>query len=248
MTRAFCVLPIVLVLPMTLTAQALGQRVASLGDGTIRLSFAARPGVCSTGNGSISIDRGDDEWEEDCERGLVRVSLRVKDGAVVETNTHLGGRWRNRGEPATDLGTLTAASAAADLLALAERGPEADEELIQAAALADSVVIWPRLVAIARNTKVPMDTRRHAIFWVGQAAEQAATRSLDSIAADDQGDLEIRKQAVFALSQRPVDESVPMLIHIARSSRYTQVRTSAIFWLGQSEDPRALALFEELLR
>ena len=71
---------------------------------------------------------------------------------------------------------------------------------------------------------------------------------LDSIASDKGGELEIRKQAVFALSQRPADESVPALIRIARTSPHREVRKSALFWLGQSGDPRALALFEELLQ
>ncbi len=52
---------------------------------------------------------------------------------------------------------------------------------------------------------------------------------------------------MFALSQRPRDEGVPVLIRIARSHRDPKIRRRAIFWLGQSEDPRALALFEELL-
>ena len=93
-----------------------------------------------------------------------------------------------------------------------------------------------------------METRRQAIFWLGQAAGAAALRGLDSIASDKGGELEIRKQAVFALSQRPADESVPVLIRIARTSPHRAVRKSALFWLGQSGDPRALTLFEELLQ
>jgi HEAT repeat protein len=58
----------------------------------------------------------------------------------------------------------------------------------------------------------------------------------------------VRKQAVFALSQRPSDEAVPALIRIARSNREPEIRRTALFWLGQSEDPRALGLFEEILR
>jgi HEAT repeat protein len=52
---------------------------------------------------------------------------------------------------------------------------------------------------------------------------------------------------VFALSQRPRDEGVPALIRIARENPDPELRKKAIFWLGQSDDPRALALFEELL-
>ena len=63
----------------------------------------------------------------------------------------------------------------------------------------------------------------------------------------DQADLEVRKHAVFALSQRPPEEGVPALIRIARTNRDPELRKTALFWLGQSEDPRAISLFEELL-
>jgi HEAT repeat protein len=52
---------------------------------------------------------------------------------------------------------------------------------------------------------------------------------------------------VFALSQLPRDQGVPKLLEIARTHQDPRVRKKAIFWLGQSDDPRALALFEELL-
>ena len=53
---------------------------------------------------------------------------------------------------------------------------------------------------------------------------------------------------MFALSQRPADEGVPALIRVVRSSREPEIVRTALFWLGQSEDPRALTLFEEILR
>ena len=52
---------------------------------------------------------------------------------------------------------------------------------------------------------------------------------------------------MFALSQRPRDEGVPVLIRVVRTNRDPEMRRKALFWLGQSGDPRALALFEELL-
>lgn len=236
-----------LVLPAALTAQDLARRVTTTREGQFHLNFAARPGVCGNGANSISIVDSDDEWEGDCERGPVRLSLHVKDGVVTDAHTYVGGRWRQTGGTVTDLGTLPASSAANDLLSLAERAQDG-EALITAASLADSTIIWPRLIALAHRSTVPIDTRRHAVFWLGQAAGAAATRGLDSIVRDDEGELEVRKQAVFALSQRPADEGVPALIRIARSNPDGELRKSALFWLGQSEDPRALDLFEELLR
>jgi HEAT repeat protein len=53
---------------------------------------------------------------------------------------------------------------------------------------------------------------------------------------------------VFALSQLPKDEGVPLLIQQARTNKNAAVRKQAMFWLGQSKDPRALKFFEEILR
>jgi HEAT repeat protein len=114
--------------------------------------------------------------------------------------------------------------------------------------MADSAVVWPTLLELARNQRAWEDTRRQAVFWLGQAAGAEATRGLDSIVRDGRGELEVRKQAVFALSQRPADEGVPALIRVVRSSREPEIVRTALFWLGQSEDPRALTLFEEILR
>ena len=233
-----------------LEAQTLAQRAAALGEAKLRLSFASRPGVCGTGGHGITIDSDDErgEWESDCERGPVRVSLEVRGGRIAHARTYVGGRWRPADARTTDLGVLPARQAATELLALAEQSPIDAGHLITAATLADSAVVWPTLLRLARRTDLPLETRRQAVFWLGQAAGEAATRGLDSLADNPGGELEVRKQAVFALSQRPAAEGVPALIRIARTNPHAELRKSALFWLGQSEDPRALALFEEILK
>ena len=57
----------------------------------------------------------------------------------------------------------------------------------------------------------------------------------------------MKKKAVFALSQLPKDEGVPQLMEVARNNRNPAVRKQAMFWLGQSKDPRAVKFFEEIL-
>ena len=39
----------------------------------------------------------------------------------------------------------------------------------------------------------------------------------------------------------------PKLIEVAQNNRNPAVRKQAMFWLGQSNDPRALAFFEKVL-
>jgi HEAT repeat protein len=45
---------------------------------------------------------------------------------------------------------------------------------------------------------------------------------------------------VFALSRLPADQAVPELIQVASTTKDATTRKEAIFWLGQSKDPRAL--------
>jgi len=57
----------------------------------------------------------------------------------------------------------------------------------------------------------------------------------------------VKKKAVFALSQIHDGEGVPLLISVAKTNKNPAVRKQAIFWLGQSHDPRALDFLEEIL-
>ena len=243
------VLLIVSVLPRCLSAQALAQRVAVVEEGTVRLSFAARPGICGDWEDGITVRDNSDEWQADCGPRPVRVALRVRDHRVYSVRTYVGGRWLPD-RLSTDLGTVRAGEAADYFVGLAERGGDTrvGGDPLLPAVLADSVVIWPSLLRLARTPKVSEDTRSKAVFWLSQAAGDAAGTALDSIVHDDRGDREIRKKAIFALSQRSNDEGVPALIRIARANPDPELRKTALFWLGQSEDPRALDLFEEILR
>jgi HEAT repeat protein len=53
---------------------------------------------------------------------------------------------------------------------------------------------------------------------------------------------------VFALSQLPREESVPQLVHVADTNGNFAIRKEAIFWLGQTSDPRAIAYIEQVLK
>lgn len=88
--------------------------------------------------------------------------------------------------------------------------------------------------------------RGQAIFWLAQKAGAKAAATIQN-AIENDPDTEVKKKAVFAMSQLPKDEGVPKLIEIARTQRNREVRKQAFFWLGQSNDPRALAFFEQVL-
>lgn len=245
--RLYQLAPTILLVPAALNAQSVGRRIEAIDQGTVRITFAAREGVCGSGEHNIQIRARDkrDEWEGECDAGPVRVALDRSGGRTVAIRTYVGGNWH--GGTATDLGIVPVKEAVTWLLALAERNEAASDDAIFPASLGDSVDTWPAMLRIAKNPAVRRDTRRNAVFWVSQAAGEAATKGLDDIVQDPSGDREVREQAVFALSQRPKSEGVPALIRVARNNRDPELRKKALFWLGQSEDPAALALFEEIL-
>lgn len=89
-------------------------------------------------------------------------------------------------------------------------------------------------------------TRGQALFWLAQRAGQKAVGAIAE-AVDRDPDTEVKKRAVFALSQLPHGDGVPKLIDVARTHSNKAVQKQAFFWLGQSKDPRALAFFREVL-
>ena len=215
---------------------ALADRVAAAPDGDVRFSFATRAGVCGNGRNVISLECDDGScgrhrissgnyYDDDagcpCEPGPARVALRKVGGRISRVRTYVGGAWR----PAGDAG----------------------HDAVFPAVLADSITVWPDLLRLARTTALPRETRRSAVFWLGQAAGEAATRGLSELVDDSSVELEVKESAVFALSQLRHEEGVPALIRIARTNASPSVRKKALFWLGQSDDPRAIALFEEIL-
>lgn len=243
-------------------AQPIAQRVRAAGTGMVELHYTARPGVCGDGRSSFSIgerfhmgqwrgDMGDARaW---CQPGPARVRLRVDRGTITDARVAVGLEVRHD-ERATDLGAVPSAEAASFFLSLADSAtPDVSRRAISAAVIADSASVWRRLLAIASDSADRARSTRHeALFWVGQFAAAKLTGHGEDIAAfgdDDRGDRDdARDAAVFALSQLRGHAGVEPLLEIARSNKDPDVRRRAIFWLGESGDPRAIALFESILR
>jgi hypothetical protein len=241
-------------------AQPLMRRVAAIGRGSVDVRYAVRPGVCGDGRsyyrmgssmrvGSSDFgDRGNDL--SSCVPGPVRARLRVDGGQVTDVRITVGPA---RGSaPDADLGLVPAGEAAELMLRIAETtNGRAADEAIGGAVLADSVSVWRRLLAIARDSVTrSRSTRQSARFWVSRfAASKSAGDGEDIAAANDDGDRDdTRNSAIFALAQLKNHEGVPSLLQVARSHRDPALRRQAMFWLAESGDPRGVALFEEILR
>lgn len=246
----------------TAGAQGIQSRVAAVRDGRVQLTFTPREGVCGDGrsfiriNGSFMGEWNDGTRGRACEPGPVRVVARVRGGAVDELRSYVGPVPAARDSDVTDLGAVAAPDAARWLLDVARTASgRAATRAIMPAVLADSATVWRALLAIARDSATrARETRRDAAFWLSRFASAVVQgRSPGELPADDEdlkdltGDMEVKKSAVFALSQLRNNEGVPQLLTVARTNKAPEVRQQALFWLGQSGDARALALFEELL-
>jgi len=232
---------------LTQEARGLAARIAEALDGTVRFGFAARDGVCGDGRGHIDINHDrhgrSHEW---CEPGPVWVEIERREGRPSDLDAWVGSPRPSRQPAGTDLGLVSTAEASGYLLGLARSAGSVAEEAVSAAALADSVEIWPELLALVRDEGAPGDAREVSIFWLSQLAGERASADLEAIAAED-GDSDVRQAALFGLSQLPDGSGLEPIMRVARSSPDAEVVQAAMFWLGQSRDPRAIAFFEEIL-
>lgn len=257
-----CVAGAALLAPVAGSAQSIQSRVAAApADATVRFTFDAQPGVCGDGE-RISVRRGGrdavnvtvrgreyrgDHWLRDCVEGPVELEIVRSGGRVVNAHARVGGP---AGTGGIDLGRVAPDDAVAFLLSpdvLRSADERGADRMVFAATLA-AAESWPGLLRVARARELDPSPRKAAVFWLSQAAGDRATEGLTSIAGDDADELEVRKQAVFALSLIRTDATIDALIEIARTNGEPEIRKNAIFWLGQSGSQRALAFFEEVLR
>jgi hypothetical protein len=90
---------------------------------------------------------------------------------VVRIRTHIGGQW-GPATSVTDLGAVSPREAAAYFIRLARRDSDYDGSPVLPATLADSVIVWPDLVRLARDRSLRAERRREAVFWLSQAPAQ----------------------------------------------------------------------------
>lgn len=235
-------------------AGQVAERVARLDDGTVRFLYDVRDdveicdqGIRIGGRQMMWWSRGWDDEATNCRFGFAEVELQIRSGVVrdVEIVRALG----DRTDGADDIGRISAEEASRYLLTLARGGAtdRAAKEAILPAVLADVEEIWRDLVDLGTDRGLPDTVRKSALFWLGQEAAEAATGGLAGVALDEDEDQEIRNAAIFALSQRPTDEGLPILMELARTGGEAATRRTAIFWLAQSGDERVVPFFEEIL-
>jgi len=240
-----------------LHGQSLAQRIAAVRDGAVSFHYTARPEVCGDGEHFIRTGRSSyyGSWSEHrgmepCRSGPAQVRLTLENGEVIRVQ-HWVGPLRDR--VARDLGQVSAPEAARYMMSLAATGSgRASSKAIFPAVIADSAVVWPEILAVAKDDSRSRSTHKDAMFWLSRyAAAAVAGRPNEPFDEDNERESDddaVKTNAVFVLSQLRNGEGIPDLIKVARSNNNARVRGQALFWLGQSGDSRALPLFESLLR
>ena len=143
-----------------------------------------------------------------------------------------------RGEAAVD-----------DLLKLfdSETATDVKRAVLQSLSDIKSTRVEDKLFEVARSNDAT-DVRRQAIRLLGERAGKRSFDFLSQTAQSSTADAEVQVQAVRAISERRAEESVPLLIKIAKTHPNQLVRKQAIRSLGESGDPRAVEYFREVLR
>jgi len=100
------------------------------------------------------------------------------------------------------------------------------------------------LMDLAVNSRENVDLRKKALFWAGQTG--ADIGDLTAL-YDRTTDRDIKDQLIFVYSQRHESAALDKLIDIARHEQDKELRKKAVFWLGQSHDPRAAQVLLEII-
>ncbi|HSH46250.1 MAG TPA: HEAT repeat domain-containing protein, partial [Longimicrobiales bacterium] len=119
-----------------------------------------------------------------------------------------------------------------------------DERILFAVGEAGGAGSGDWLLRVAADADVDPTLRKRAVFWAAEAGAPAdALGALyESTRAPD-----MKERILFALSESPEDAAMDHLIRIAREEQDHDLRRRAIFWLGNSSDPRAADALMDLL-
>jgi TolA-binding protein len=100
------------------------------------------------------------------------------------------------------------------------------------------------LMDVAASPKHSVETRKQAIFSAGQAG--VATADLVAL-YPKLNDPELKGQLIWVMSEKRDGGAIDRLMQIAKTDPDREMRKKAIFWLGQSNDPRVKDFLLEII-
>lgn len=122
--------------------------------------------------------------------------------------------------------------------------PTLREKILFSVAEADAEGNRSWFIDVARDAANPKSIRKKALFWAGRAEGPLAplVDLYDGLQGRD-----LKEQLLFAVVQSEAEGATEWLIEVARTEDDPELRKRAIFWLGQSEDPRAADALAEII-
>ena len=116
------------------------------------------------------------------------------------------------------------------LFALSQRRGEGNEQ-------------W--MLDVALDPKENLEVRKQALFFAGQ---NNGMQTQDLIGLYDKlSDRQLKEYTIFVFSQRRETAVVDKMMDIAKNDKDAEMRKKAIFWLGQSKDPRVAKFMMEII-
>ncbi|HET7307498.1 MAG TPA: M56 family metallopeptidase [Gammaproteobacteria bacterium] len=152
---------------------------------------------------------------------------------------------RRQHEKAAEMRARMAAKRAADAHDSDDPQTQLQKQAVFALSRLPAKEAVPRLIEIAKSNGNE-EVRGDAVFWLGRIGNAKAVAFLNKLLASD-APLKLREKALFGISQLPKD-SVPLLIKVAMHGSDQGLREKAIFWLGQSHDPRAAQALMDIVQ
>lgn len=133
--------------------------------------------------------------------------------------------------------------------------PELREAIMRAIVNQHSAESTNFLLGIARDKGRDLETRRQALYVVGQAIrnnDSGTSAGIDlpkllSLYDDFSGQLEMQDRAIDMISQRQESAATDKLLDIAKNEKNIELRRKALLRVGQRRDPRVREFLLQVL-
>ena len=104
------------------------------------------------------------------------------------------------------------------------------------------------LFEVAGDGGESIELRKKALFWAGEADTETGTVESRLLGLYDVlPEADLKDQLLFVYSELDTPNAIDKLFEIARDERDPELRKKALFWLGESDDPRVAQFLEELI-
>ena len=119
-------------------------------------------------------------------------------------------------------------------------------QIIQAVMGLRSPAATQWLLDMAKDKSLDAESRKNAIYWVSQQ-KSVDMDQLNTIYDQARGDNEVQTQVLYVYSMRKETAAVDKLMAIAKSDPSLEMRKTALYWLGQKNDPRVQQFIRDLI-